>query len=87
MKKLIFCLQNNLIEEILYDKEILNDSSLILRKKEELTYSLLEREKPDLIFFPHWSFKVPAKIFKNFNVSVFIQLLCLTVGEVLLFKI
>ena len=71
MKKLIFCLQNNLIEEILYDKEILNDSSLIVRKKEELTYSLLEREKPDLIFFPHWSFKVPAKIFKNFQCICF----------------
>ena len=51
MKKSVFCLQNELIEKILTEKKILDKGSIILRKPEEIKLSLLDKIKPDFIFF------------------------------------
>ena len=61
MKTSIFCLQNELIEKILTEKKILDKGSIILRKPEEIKLSLLDKIKPDFIFFPHWSIRFQVK--------------------------
>ena len=71
MKTPIFCLQNELIEKILTEKKILNKGSIILRKPEEIKLSLLDKIKPDFIFFPHWNWKVPKDIFLKYNCILF----------------
>lgn len=43
----------------------------LVTKKEELTISLLESYQPDYIFFPHWSWIIPKKIYNNYNCIVF----------------
>lgn len=40
-------------------------------RKEDLRLELLNNFKPDLIFFPHWSWIVDRKIFLNFTCIVF----------------
>ncbi len=40
-------------------------------KREDLTYSNLNKIKPNYIFFPHWSYIIPPNIYKNFNCIIF----------------
>lgn len=46
-------------------------SITIVEKKESLTENFLEEIKPDYIFFPHWSWIIPASIYDSFNCVVF----------------
>lgn len=43
----------------------------IIIHKDELRYEVLEQINPDYIFFPHWSWIIPQKIYTNFNCIVF----------------
>lgn len=43
----------------------------LISTKESLTFKKLKKNKPDFIFFPHWSWKIPEDIYKNFNCIVF----------------
>lgn len=44
---------------------------LHIRKKSDLTLSLLRKFQPDLIFFPHWNWIVEKEIFNEFKCIVF----------------
>ncbi len=46
-------------------------NSFIINEKHELSFEKLNELKPDYIFFPHWSYIISKKIFKNFNCIVF----------------
>jgi len=52
-----------------------NDSNdfqfTIIDKKQDLTISLLEKVKPDYIFFPHWSYLIPEEIYSQYECIVF----------------
>lgn len=43
----------------------------ILSEKEQLTDAFVESTSPDFIFFPHWSWIIPASIYENYNCVVF----------------
>lgn len=44
---------------------------ILITQKEELTYKKLEMIHPEFVFFPHWSWAIPAEIYENFNCIVF----------------
>lgn len=44
---------------------------ILVSKKDELTKVKLEKINPKFIFFPHWSYYIPADIYKNFECIVF----------------
>ncbi|MEL0255109.1 MAG: formyltransferase family protein [Burkholderiaceae bacterium] len=71
MKKILFCIQNSLVEEVLIENEVINSNSIILRDKDELNLDFLEEVKPKLIMFPHWSYRVPKEIFTKYNCICF----------------
>lgn len=41
--------------------------TVIFSKKRQLSFPALERIKPKYVFFPHWSWKIPESIYKNFE--------------------
>lgn len=43
----------------------------LITKKTDLTLNKLNKIKPRYIFFPHWSWFIPAEIYKNFECIVF----------------
>lgn len=43
----------------------------LITDKCELSIKMLENFKPDYIFFPHWSYIIPADIYLNFRCVVF----------------
>ena len=52
MKKLIFCLQNELIERVLKKNKIIDSDSFVIKDKEDLKLKFLSKIDPDFIFFP-----------------------------------
>ena len=44
---------------------------LLITKKEDLNYDFIKEYNPDYIFFPHWSWIIPEKIYDNFECVVF----------------
>jgi len=44
---------------------------LLITDKEELTYEKIENFNPGYIFFSHWSWIIPSKIYKNYECIVF----------------
>lgn len=71
MKKALFCLQNEIIEEILAERGLIDKDSYILRSKEEVSLSVIDKINPDLIFFPHWSFRVPEEVIQKYSCICF----------------
>lgn len=50
----------------------LNSSSFYhINDKENLSLNILESISPDYIFFPHWSYIIPKKIFEKYNCVLF----------------
>ena len=49
----------------------INNKILFIKKKSDLTFQNLKKFDPQLVFFPHWSWKVPTKIHNNFCCIVF----------------
>lgn len=43
----------------------------LITQREELDSEMLEKFFPDYIFFPHWSYIIPAKVYERFNCVVF----------------
>lgn len=55
-----------------------NGTSLLKKKdfvyiyaKEDLTYESLCSIKPEFVFFPHWSYIIPSRIYQNFKCVIF----------------
>jgi methionyl-tRNA formyltransferase len=43
----------------------------LLEKRDDLKFDVLRRLDPDYVFFPHWSWKVPDEIIREFNCVCF----------------
>ena len=43
----------------------------LIKNKNRLNYKNLKRKKIKYIFFPHWSYIIPKKIYENFNCIIF----------------
>jgi len=69
--KILYCIQNTILEEVLKKKRIINKNSLIIRDRKELTYKKVLQINPDFIMFPHWSYIVPKNIVNDFNCICF----------------
>jgi methionyl-tRNA formyltransferase len=52
-------------------EENFNATVLLVRGKEELNFSTLSKFNPNYIFCPHWSWKIPAEVFENFECVIF----------------
>ena len=61
------------ISNDLYDKTDLygKKNVLYVKKRELLTYEYLNNINPEYVFFPHWSYIIPEKIYNNFNCIIF----------------
>ena len=44
---------------------------IIIKSKEDLTLKKLNQLKPEYIFVPHWSYRIPKKVYNNFKTVVF----------------
>lgn len=64
----IIAISNNM-----YNETSLFDKSNVIYVKDKLTLSvdLLKKINPKYIFFPHWSYIIPAEIYDNFNCVIF----------------
>jgi methionyl-tRNA formyltransferase len=43
----------------------------LVTSKEGLSVAMLEAVKPELVFFPHWSWKIPREIFEHWECVIF----------------
>lgn len=43
----------------------------LLTQSEELTIETLEKLRPQYVFFPHWSHRIPENVFNNFKCVIF----------------
>lgn len=67
-KDFVIAVSNNLYDST----EIFNKKNIeFIREKEQLTYEYLAKINPKYVFFPHWSYIIPAKIYENFNCIIF----------------
>ena len=57
-----------------------NTHNIIIVNKEEYSEAFLEKEKPDMVLFYGWSWKIKTSVIN-------IHLLCQNIGEALQFKI
>ena len=48
-----------------------SDEFCVITKREELVDHFLAEFKPDYVFFPHWSWKIPREIFTKYPCVVF----------------
>lgn len=44
---------------------------IYLEKKDDVTARCLMKLKPDWVFFPHWSYIIPAEVYENFRCVIF----------------
>jgi len=58
--------KNKKVKEFIKKKNI-----VIIKKKEHLKNSYLKKINPEIIFFPHWSYKVSKKIIKEYKCICF----------------
>lgn len=66
MQKNIIAISNDLYTDIFNDENF-----LLINNNNELTYEKLQEINPEYIFFPHWSYVIPANIYENFNCIIF----------------
>jgi methionyl-tRNA formyltransferase len=43
----------------------------VITRKEDLTYERIKELDPDWIFFPHWSWKIPDEIIRDYRCVIF----------------
>ena len=48
-----------------------NEEGYLITEKEQLIQEYLEAVKPSFVFFPHWSWIIPANIYDSYNCVVF----------------
>jgi methionyl-tRNA formyltransferase len=46
-------------------------SFILIKNNEKLTLNLLSKINPKYVFFPHWSYRIPEEVFKNFECVIF----------------
>ena len=68
MPKFIVAVSNNMYDDIYND---LPENFIFINDHNELSYELLKEMKPKYVFFPHWSYLIPAEIYSNFNCVIF----------------
>ena len=67
-QKSVIAVSNNLYDETsLFGKE----NVCYITSKSDLTVETLEKINPKYVFFPHWSYIIPSKIYENFNCVIF----------------
>lgn len=57
-----------------YIKEIAtrtNKDVIYIDNKECITYDYLNKLQPEWVFFPHWSYIIPAEVYENMNCVIF----------------
>ena len=57
-----------------YTKEITirtNKDVIYIDNKECITYDYLHNLQPEWVFFPHWSYIIPAEVYENMNCVIF----------------
>lgn len=57
-----------------YIKEIAtrtNNDVIYIDNKECITYDYLHKLQPEWVFFPHWSYIIPAEVYENMNCVIF----------------
>lgn len=57
-----------------YIKEITtrtNKDVIYIDDKECITYDYLHKLQPEWVFFPHWSYIIPAEVYANMNCVIF----------------
>lgn len=57
-----------------YIKEITtrtNKDVIYIDNKECITYDYLHKLQPEWVFFPHWSYIIPAEVYENMNCVIF----------------
>jgi methionyl-tRNA formyltransferase len=67
----VFCAYRKWALEIF---DVLNrkyDNFFLIKNPKQLTYKKIKKIDPKFIFFPDWSWKVPGKIFQNFDCVCF----------------
>lgn len=43
----------------------------IIKEKQDLSKEALDEFRPEMVFFPHWSYIIPAEIYENYTCIVF----------------
>lgn len=43
----------------------------LITKKEELKLEIIDKFEPEYIFFPHWSYRIPANIYEKYRCVIF----------------
>lgn len=64
----IIAYSNSIYDRIFAD---LKEQFIIVSGKKALTRELITKNAPQYIFFPHWSYKIPYEIYKNYNCIIF----------------
>lgn len=61
------------VSNSLYDATSLfsKKDMFFIRKKNELSFENLKSIDPKYIFFPHWSYMIPASVYENFQCIIF----------------
>lgn len=73
MKVIIATIKSWNIEHACSLKEELRGTHevIVYTKKDEITVENMEKNNPDVIFFPHWSYMIPEQITKRWKCVVF----------------
>jgi methionyl-tRNA formyltransferase len=64
----IIAISNNLYAQTALLKKA---DVFFINRKEDLIHQNLIQYKPDYVFFPHWSYIIPRKIYEGFNCIIF----------------
>ena len=70
-KKIILCSKKWFFKSEIIKKFIKKNNFIILKKKNQINLKYLNKINPDIIFFPHWSYKVNKNIIKKYNCICF----------------
>ena len=73
MKKkiVIVCSKKWFFDNVVIKKFIKKNKIIVLKNKKQITKKNLDKIKPHIIFFPHWSYKVNQTIIKKYNCVCF----------------
>lgn len=49
----------------------LKEEFILIDKKEDLTFERLQEIRPKYVFFPHWSYIIPSRVYENYECIIF----------------
>ena len=70
-KIIIACSKKWFLESEILKKFLKNKNYIVLKNKNKITLKYLNKINPDIIFFPHWSYKVNQDIIKKYKCICF----------------